>query len=132
VSLATGAEEIALHEMGHTAFGFADEYEYYAGCGVDPPGTHDRYAGAEPGQPNITTNANRTTNKWASLVAAGTPMPTTKNANCALCDPQGNPFSATTVGTYEGAGYFTAACTGRNSIVACARSAIPTARCARA
>jgi hypothetical protein len=106
VSLATGAEEIALHEMGHTAFGFADEYEYYAGCGVDPPGTHDRYTGAEPGQPNITANANRTTNKWASLVAAATPMPTTKNANCALCDPQGNPFSATTVGTYEGAGYF--------------------------
>src|SRR6202022_1378805 len=23
------AAEIALHEMGHTAFGFADEYEYY-------------------------------------------------------------------------------------------------------
>ena len=32
-STAPGAAEIALHEMGHTAFGFADEYEYYAGCG---------------------------------------------------------------------------------------------------
>jgi hypothetical protein len=106
VSLAPGAEEIALHEMGHTAFGFADEYEYYAGCGVDAPGTHDSYPGGEPAQPNITANANRATNKWAALVAAATPMPTTRNAKCSICDTQANPFSATTVGTYEGAGYF--------------------------
>src|SRR5512137_359692 len=31
-STAPGAAEIALHEMGHTAFALADEYEYYAGC----------------------------------------------------------------------------------------------------
>ena len=30
-SLADGATEIAIHEMGHTAFGLADEYPYYAG-----------------------------------------------------------------------------------------------------
>src|SRR5262249_24573251 len=29
-SLATGATEIAIHETGHTAFGLADEYPYYA------------------------------------------------------------------------------------------------------
>ena len=34
-STGAGAAEIALHEMGHSAFGLADEYEYYAGCGVD-------------------------------------------------------------------------------------------------
>jgi hypothetical protein len=106
VSLAPSAGEIALHEMGHTAFGFADEYESYAGCGVDPPGTHDRYTGAEPGQPNITANANRATNKWNALVAAATPMPTTSNATCSQCDPQANPLPAATVGAYEGAGYF--------------------------
>jgi IgA Peptidase M64 len=105
-SLAAGASEIGLHEMGHTAFGFADEYEYWAGCGVDPPGTHDRYTGGEPGQPNITADDSRATNKWRDLVAAATPMPTTSNANCAVCDPQPNPLSAATVGTYEGAGYF--------------------------
>jgi hypothetical protein len=33
-SLAPGANEIALHEMGHTAFSFADEYEYYAGLRI--------------------------------------------------------------------------------------------------
>jgi hypothetical protein len=105
-SLAPSADEIALHEMGHTAFGFADEYESYAGCGIDPPGTRDRYTGPEPGQPNITANPDRATIKWASLVAAATPMPTTTNANCGQCDPQPNPLPATTVGAYEGAGYF--------------------------
>ena len=105
-SLAGGANEIALHEMGHTAFGFADEYESYAGCGVDPPGTHDAYVGPEPAQPNITASADRTTNKWHDLVAVATPMPTTTNANPAECDPQPNPLTADTVGAYEGAGYF--------------------------
>src|SRR5216683_4360344 len=31
-SKAPNAVEIALHEMGHSAFGLADEYEYFAGC----------------------------------------------------------------------------------------------------
>lgn len=105
-SLAAGSDEIALHEMGHTAFRLADEYEYYAGCEMDPPGTHDRYTGAEPGEPNITADSNRATNKWRAFVASATPMPTTTNKNCAVCDSQGNPFPAATVGTYEGAGYY--------------------------
>ena len=105
-SLAPSANEIALHEMGHTAFGFADEYEYYAGCGVDPPGTHDSYVGLEPSQPNITADSARATNKWRDLVTAATPMPTTSNATCSQCDPQGNPGPAATIGAYEGAGYF--------------------------
>lgn len=103
-SLAPGANEIALHEMGHTAFGFADEYEYYAGCGSGEAG-HDHYAGGEPSQPNVTKDANRATNKWRDLIAAATPMPTTANANCAQCDPQPNPLPAATVGAYEGAFY---------------------------
>src|SRR6185503_10679817 len=28
-------ERIAIHEFGHAAFGLADEYEYYAGCGLE-------------------------------------------------------------------------------------------------
>jgi IgA peptidase M64 len=103
-SLAPGANEIGLHEMGHTAFGFADEYEYYAGCGVDVG--HDHYAGGEPSQPNVTKDSNRATNKWRDLVAAATPMPTTSNADCSKCDPQGNPLPASTVGAYEGAFYY--------------------------
>jgi hypothetical protein len=104
-SKAASANEIGLHEMGHTAFGLADEYEYWAGCGTGEAG-HDNHPAVEPTEPNVTINSNRTTIKWASLVSAMTPMPTTSNANCADCDAQANPQPAGTVGAYEGAHYF--------------------------
>lgn len=104
-SMAPSANEIALHEMGHTAFGLADEYEYWAGCGTGEAG-HDHHPPIEPTEPNVTIDSNRTTIKWASLVSSTTPMPTTSNANCADCDPQPNPQTAGTVGAYEGAHYF--------------------------
>jgi hypothetical protein len=103
-SLAGGANEIALHEMGHTAFGLADEYEFYAGCGVDTD--RDLHPAVEPTQPNVTIDANRDTIKWGSLIAAATPVPTTSNPDCALCDPQPSPVSAGTVGAFEGAHYY--------------------------
>ena len=103
-SKASGAMEIALHEMGHTAFGFADEYESYAGCGVDVG--HDQYPGTEPAQPNVTINANRDTIKWRSLILPTTAMPTTKNADCSKCDPQPSPAPVGTVGAFEGADYY--------------------------
>jgi hypothetical protein len=99
------ATEIALHEMGHTAFGFADEYEYYAGCGTGETG-HDQYAGGEPVEPNVTANTNRNTIKWRSVLSSPVDaLPTTMNANCAQCDPQPNPKSASYVGAYTGARY---------------------------
>ena len=106
MSLAAGANEIGMHEMGHTAFGLADEYEYWAGCGVDT--NRNNHPAAEPAEPNVTTNINRSTIKWGDLIAATTPLPTTNNANCAVCDPQGNPFptAPNTVGAYEGAHYY--------------------------
>ena len=104
-SKAPSAIEIGLHEMGHTAFGLADEYEYWAGCSSGETG-HDHHPASEPSQPNVTINSNRTTIKWASLILASTPMPTTTNANCAFCDPQPNPQPASTVGAYEGAHYY--------------------------
>jgi hypothetical protein len=103
-SKAAGAMEIALHEMGHTAFGFSDEYEYYAGCGVDVG--HDHHPPSEPSQPNVTINSDRATIKWASLILPDTPMPTTKNADCSICDPQPNPVPVGTVGAFEGADYY--------------------------
>jgi IgA peptidase M64 len=103
-SKAPGAVEIALHEMGHSAFGFADEYEYYAGCANDSG--HNNHSGSEPSQPNITTNKNRATTKWRSLIQASTAVPTTKNANCAGCDPQSTPVPAGTIGLFEGADYY--------------------------
>jgi len=104
-STAAGADEIGLHEMGHTAFGFADEYSYYAGCDSGETG-HNSYTGAEPAEPNVTTVTNRATIKWASLVAAATNLPTTSNGDCSKCDPQASPVAAGTVGAFEGARYF--------------------------
>ncbi|MFF7993506.1 M64 family metallopeptidase [Kitasatospora xanthocidica] len=103
-SLAAGANEIALHEMGHTAFGLADEYEYYLGCGAETG--HNRHPAGEPAEPNVTVDADRATNKWRDLVAPGTAMPTTTNADCTTCDPQANPVPAATVGAFEGAHYY--------------------------
>jgi hypothetical protein len=103
-SRATGAEEIALHELGHTAFGLADEYEYFRGCGVDTD--RNNHPASEPAEVNVTANTNRATLKWRRFVAASTPLPTTKNADCTRCDPQASPVAAGTVGLFEGAHYY--------------------------
>lgn len=107
-SLAPNAAEIGIHEMGHTAFGLADEYEYYLGCGVDTD--RNTYAGGEPTEPNVTIDTNRATIKWGDLVAPTTAMPTTQNTNCAVCDPQANPLAAGTTGAFEGARYYHCGC----------------------
>ena len=97
--------DVVIHEMGHSAFGLADEYEYWQGCGS---GETDRnnHPAVEPTEPNVTIDSNRATIKWGALVAAATPMPTTSNANCAQCDTQASPVAAGTVGAFEGAHYF--------------------------
>lgn len=103
-SLAAGAMEIAIHEMGHSAFNLADEYEYWAGCGVDidrnvhPPG--------EPFEPNVTLDPDRATNKWRDLVDPATPMPTMSNPDCTQCDLRPSTVPAGTVGAFEGAHYY--------------------------
>jgi IgA Peptidase M64 len=103
-STAAGWENVAIHELGHSAFGLADEYEYWAGCGVDT--TQDTYTGGEPGEPNVTIDANRSTNKWRDLILPATPLPSSSNADCTQCDPQPNPLPAGTVGAFEGGRYF--------------------------
>lgn len=105
-SLAPGAAEIALHEIGHSAFGLADEYYTYAGCGSAPVAAYNRYAGPEVNKPNVSAHGDRAANKWRELVAADTPMPTTTNPDCTKCDERPSPFSAETVGAFEGAGYY--------------------------
>jgi hypothetical protein len=107
-SMATGANEIGLHEMGHTAFGLADEYEYWVGCGLETD--HNNHPAAEPSEPNVTIRDTRATIKWNDLIDPATPVPTTTNADCTKCDPQGNPLLAGTVGAYEGAHYYHCDC----------------------
>jgi IgA Peptidase M64 len=98
------APEIAVHEMGHTAFGFADEYESFGGCNSGEIG-HERYTGREPIEPNVTADISRL--KWGNLTAASTMVPTTATPNCAVCDPRVvSPVPAGTIGAFEGARYF--------------------------
>lgn len=100
-SLAPNAFEIALHEMGHSHFGLADEYPNLRHC-KEPD--HARYGGIEPSEPNVTATIESL--KWATLVTAGTRIPTTSNKTCDDCDTQPNPVSSDTVGAFEGARYF--------------------------
>lgn len=109
-SMAPGAAEIAMHEMGHTAFGFADEYEYYSGCFSGETG-HNVYAGGEPVQPNVTLDTQRSSIKWKAVLSSQTDaLPTTRNADCTRCDMQPNPRAAEYVGAYEGAQYVHCGC----------------------
>ncbi len=102
-SLAGGATEIAIHEMGHTAFGLADEYPYYAG-GAETG--HDHHPAGEPSQPNVTLDTARATLKWGWAVRATTALPTQSNGSCAQVDSSASPVPAGTVGTFEGAHYY--------------------------
>lgn len=96
-STAPLSAKIAIHEIGHSAFGLADEY---GGNGAGTPA-------GEPPQPNATRNTDRATNKWRDLVAASTPMPSACDSSCAssTCVPPAAPPPAGAVGTYEGAVY---------------------------
>src|SRR4051812_9254920 len=89
----TASAEIGIHEMGHTFFGFIDEYGDII----------NTWTGGEPSQPNATANTNRATTKWASLIGAATPVPTTTNPNCSGEDPNPSPVAAGTVGLFDGA-----------------------------
>ena len=88
--------EIAIHEIGHSAFGLADEY-----------GGNNAAPSVEPKQPNVTINTNRATNKWRALIKSTTPMPSQCGSSCkkSTCVSPKTPPAAGAVGTYEGAIY---------------------------
>jgi hypothetical protein len=110
-SMYPGATEIALHEMGHTAFHFADEYPCYACTSEEAQqGGHDHHPAAEPAEPNVTINTDRNTIKLHALIHSLTPVPTTRNANCRDVDPQPSPVAPGTIGAFEGAHYYHCGC----------------------
>jgi hypothetical protein len=109
--------QVAIHELGHSAFGLADEYDN------DGPSQHDP---AEPRAPNITTRATRdallafwsadpskqTLVRWHQLMDPATPAPTSlPNVTCSvLASPVeaqlAKPFvPPDAVGLFEGADY---------------------------
>lgn len=84
LSMHASSVEVALHEIGHTAFKLADEYDY---------GTCD--LSGEPSEGDVSLNYSRSV-KWGSQIAASTPVPTPLNT-----------YSNGTVGTFRGAQYCT-------------------------
>jgi hypothetical protein len=88
--------EVAIHEIGHSAFGLADEYDY---------GGSDTFSGGEPAEPNVTIDSNPVTCKWSAHVTAGPADPTRANPTCTSTDPGPSPVAAAIVGTFEGARY---------------------------
>jgi len=106
VAAANGAYEIvAMHEIGHAAFGLADEYPYWAGCDTDMD--RDMHPAVEPAEANVTTVTDLAQLKWGALVEEGTAIPTTENEDCTMCDVQPDPTpDDVVVGLYEGAHYY--------------------------
>jgi kumamolisin len=97
---------VLAHELGHSILGLLDEY-------VDIAIAQHVYTGGEAAltYPNVTTITNRASTKWASLIAAGTPLPTFPKANCNVNSSpdffpsDGAGHSIGTVGLYEGASF---------------------------
>src|SRR5690606_36148011 len=74
--------EVAIHELGHSAFGLADEYDY---------GGPDTFDDDEPEEPNVTKVSNPANCKWSAFVTAGNAAPTRANPDCTTTDPGPDP-----------------------------------------
>jgi hypothetical protein len=94
---------VAIHELGHSVFGLADEYDYWSGCHVNEG--REFHPPAEPVEPNVTIERDPSLIKWRELIGAGTPIPTMENPNCSQCDSRDDLFPGAT-GLYEGAHYY--------------------------
>jgi hypothetical protein len=90
-AITPGFAGILTHELGHRIGPLADEYECYVCNGTDSNRT---YTGPEPTAINITTETERASIKWASLIDPATPIPTTVNSPAGV------------VGLWEGGGYY--------------------------
>ncbi len=88
--------DVAIHEMGHSAFGLADEYDY---------GQSDNWSGGEPVEANVSAVSDPKRVKWRALVTAGPAKPTRANPDCTSTDPGPSPVGAGIVGTFEGGRY---------------------------
>ena len=105
-AISTDWKEVVLHEMGHAAFGLADEYGTWQGCGSGET-DHNNAPAGEPIEPNVTLVTNRATLKWRHLVHPEVPVPTMQNPDCGQCDPNPNVLpDEYQIGLFEGARYF--------------------------
>jgi IgA Peptidase M64 len=91
--------DVVIHELGHSIFGLADEYDYYMSPYSQEP-SQNNHPSVEPYQPNVTIYTTRAAIKWSNLIRPETPIPTTKNRDCTRCDDQPNPCPEGTVGAF--------------------------------
>src|SRR5262249_53416434 len=97
----TPFEETVLHELGHSAFGLADEYSYYLGDALDK-GVRNTPPNSEPAFPNVTLNSTIATLPWRDLTNT-TLIPTNTNPNCTLSDTAAvSPVPKGTIGAFVG------------------------------
>ncbi|MEU7386717.1 M64 family metallopeptidase [Streptomyces tanashiensis] len=93
-----------LHELGHSAFGLADEYDYASTCNESG---RDFHPAVEPAAANVTVNSSFSTLKWGHLVDPSTPMPTSTRDDCSVCEGPGlSPTTPGTVGAYTGGNHY--------------------------
>ncbi len=93
---------VLLHELGHSAFGLADEYG-----GTSSPLT------SEPREPNVTLNTNAVTLKWGRLLTRNIPIPTqttdqqshTQNGTSLVASDVRGQEPTNAVGLFEGGKY---------------------------
>jgi len=85
------AFKIGLHELGHSYFGLADEYDL----------EHYEYNRTFP---NITQKTDRSEIEWKDLILDDTPIPTKRNSGCGANMVQ-HQVEPGTVGIYEGGNY---------------------------
>lgn len=92
-------KQVVVHEFGHSFAGLADEYAYEQEA--IPMYPHD----VEPWEKNITTLVNFH-NKWESLIAPTTPIPTPTDFGKKTNNKKNKKsVNAHSIGVYEGAGY---------------------------
>ncbi len=91
--------KIGIHEMGHSAFGLADEYEYAGSNGL----IGNQYAGQPRSEPNIATSIEHAKLKWGHLIDLEHEIPFFRNPNCNDFSPNPPAHLTGKVGAFEGA-----------------------------
>jgi hypothetical protein len=105
-ALSSDWKEVVIHELGHSLFGLADEYQTWAGCASGET-DRDHAPAGEPFEPNITSVTNQAMLKWRHHVTPEVPIPTMENPDCSQCDLRPNVLADDQkVGLFEGAGYY--------------------------
>jgi hypothetical protein len=97
---------VGIHELGHSAFGLADEYNSY---GTKPGPNPLKYQGSKAkdiADPNVSLTIDFVREKWGNFITAGTVLPTMSCPACSTGSGVGSVSVAHVVGAFEGGKYY--------------------------